>query len=169
MINLANHLSGFQDHKVHLWFTATAQGFVTTWVFKKKKEKKYNTQRHKLKFPVSMNYLVALIFTLTALCTAQIYHVPLHLQPSVWPPHLLWKRSKLERVENRRGWALYSEFLLYCYLSDFFSWHFISPAFTVCNHMQILKEGEREVGWVGWIETEEGLGGVRDGCKCGIM
>lgn len=50
---------------------------------KKKEKKKYNTQRHKLKFPVSMNYLVALIFTLTALCTAQIYHVPLHLQPSV--------------------------------------------------------------------------------------
>lgn len=37
--------------------------------FQKKgeEEEKYNTQRHKLKFPVSMNYLVVLIFTLTAL------------------------------------------------------------------------------------------------------
>lgn len=84
---------------------------------KRKKEEKYNTQRHKLKFPVSMNYLVVLIFTLTALkftTSLCIYSLPFD--------RLICfeKRSKLESVENRRGWAFYSEFLLYCYLSLFF-------------------------------------------------
>lgn len=98
-----------------------------------------------------MNYLVVLIFTLTALkftTSLCIYSLPFD--------RLICfeKRSKLERVENRRGWAFYSEFLLCCHLSDFFfSCHFIRLAFTVCNHMQILKKGERgEGGGVGRVD-----------------
>lgn len=35
MINLANHLSGFQDHGIRPWCRRTARWFVTTWDFRK--------------------------------------------------------------------------------------------------------------------------------------
>ena len=61
----------------------------------------------------------------------------------------------------------------------FFSpWHFISSSFY-CLQPLADSEGKRGRGEERWgrvrkgegggLETEAGLGGVRDGCKCGIM
>lgn len=57
------------------------------------KKKKKKRTIHKLKFPVSINYLVGLIFTLTALHTPYIYHFPLHLPDFHLPASFALKKS----------------------------------------------------------------------------
>lgn len=146
IMNLANHLSGFQNHQTQPWCTRTPQRFVTTWDFRK----------GTIHTDANWNFLCRWIIwwssvTLAALCAARRL--------------LLDFLICLEKVKNRWDWALISEFPLYRLLL----WQYISIALTVCNHLQILKEKINGVGWGGLRKRRGWEGGGRDGCKCGIM
>lgn len=118
---------------------------------------KHNTSRHKLKSPVSMNYSVALALN----CNASF------IQPSnLCPTHLAQKKYQ-------RLYVFFCCFYLFLIktlkLLPYFnlpplSWHFISPTFC-CLHPHADLGGGSRSGRRG----REGPGGVRDGCKCGIM
>lgn len=104
-------------------------------------EERYDTQRRKLKFPVSMNYLVKLSHLGCTLC---------RLQNSVWLPRLLRKVEEQKRLGSYFRIFFVSPFL----------WQFISLTLTVCNHLQILKENRNGVGW-GGLRQRRGWGGER--------
>lgn len=53
-------------------------------------------------------------------CTLHSSYLPHPFAFTSFPFDRLICFEKDEKVLDRKGWALYSEFLLYCYLSDFF-------------------------------------------------
>lgn len=125
-----------------------------------------------------MNYLVALIFTLTALCTAHIYHITLDLTAfHLTASFALKKVLEGKKLNRKKGRALHSNFLLYCYLSDFFHGTLLATGFCCLQPLADSEgegegEGKRE-GEVGLVKVDGdrrgGGRGERDGCKCGIM
>lgn len=144
IMNLANHLSGFQDHQTKPWCTRTAQRFVATWDFR-------NGTIHK---DANWNFLCRWIIwsslvTLAALCAT--CRIPFDCLVC------------LEKLKNRRDWALISEFSLYrLFYGNLLASLLLSA--TTCRYWKRIEMGLGEVDW-----DRGGDGGARDGCKCGIM
>lgn len=139
IMNLANHLSGFQNHQTQPWCTRTSRRFVTTWDFRK-------GTMHR---DANWNFLCRWIIwwssvTLAALCAAR---------------RLLFDcLICLEKVKNRGDRALISEFPLYCLFFYGNTLALLLLSATTCRFWK-----RREMGWgeVDWDRGGDEEGGER--------
>lgn len=138
------------------------KGFVTTGDFLKRKEVQYT----KTQIEIScVNELFGGAYIHLG-CTLHCSHSP---HPFAFTAFRLTASFVLKKVLSLKGYRIEEVDLLIqnFFCITLFPWHFINLAFTV---LQPLADAEGKRSGAGKGELrEEGLRGVRDGCKCGIM